>query len=56
MTSVPTYLRNHEAVLNAFGYWPDFHDARVLGFRYREGTGSRVELDLHGLPRNLRVT
>ena len=33
MPSVPTYLRNHQAVINAFGYWPDFHDSPVLSFR-----------------------
>ena len=33
MPSVPTYLRNHQAVIDAFGYWPDFHDSPVLSFR-----------------------
>lgn len=48
MMPVPTYLRNHQAVLDAFGYWPHFHDAPVLAFRYSEGSGGRVELDVHG--------
>jgi hypothetical protein len=33
MPSVPTYLRNYRAVIDAFGYWPDFHDSPVLSFR-----------------------
>jgi len=33
MPSVPTYLRNYKAVIDAFGYWPDFHDSPVLSFR-----------------------
>jgi len=33
MRSVPTYLRNYLAVIDAFGYWPDFHDSPVLSFR-----------------------
>jgi len=33
MPSVPTYLRNYQAVIDAFGYWPDFHDSPVLSFR-----------------------
>ena len=33
MSSVPTYLRNHQAVIDAFGYWPEFHDSPVLSFR-----------------------
>ena len=33
MPPIPTYLRNHQAVIDAFGYWPDFHDSPVLSFR-----------------------
>ena len=33
MPSAPTYLQNFQSVIDAFGYWPDFHDAPVLGFR-----------------------
>lgn len=33
MPTVPTYLRNYQAVIDAFGYWPDFHDSPVLSFR-----------------------
>lgn len=32
MPPVPTFLRNHQAVIDAFGYWPDFHDSSVLRF------------------------
>ena len=47
-TPVPTYLKNHEAVVAAFGEWPGFHDAPVLAVRYSERQGGRVEIDLHG--------
>ncbi|HWD18246.1 MAG TPA: Imm50 family immunity protein [Verrucomicrobiae bacterium] len=48
MKSAPPYLRNTNAVLKAFGYWPSFHDAPVVAFRYdRKGHGA-VELTLHG--------
>lgn len=30
MTVTPTYIAHHENVLEAFGYWPSFHDAPVL--------------------------
>lgn len=34
--------------MNAFGYWPRFHDAPVVDFQHiREGQGS-VELSVHG--------
>jgi len=29
---VPTYLRNHQKVIDAFGYWPTFHDSPVIRF------------------------
>jgi hypothetical protein len=41
-------LRNNEAVVKAFGYWPSFHDAPVLAFRFIEEAGGEVEMDLHG--------
>jgi len=47
MTQAPSYLRNTEAVVKAFGYWPEFHDAAVVAFHYdREGHGV-VEFALH---------
>ena len=35
MIEVPNYIRNHEAVVSAFGYWPSFHDATVLSFEHK---------------------
>lgn len=29
---VPTFIRNHEAVVSFFGRWPSFHDANVLSY------------------------
>ena len=34
MLEVPHYIRNHEAVVSVFGYWPSFHDAPVLAFEH----------------------
>lgn len=48
MISIPTYLRNTEAVVSAFGYWPSFHDAPVHDFRYNKEGNGEVELTLHG--------
>lgn len=42
----PVYLRNHSILMNAFGYWPSFHDAQVINFESR--VPSSVELILHG--------
>jgi hypothetical protein len=48
MIATPSYIRNAEAVVKAFGYWPSFHDAPVVGFRYdQEGAGA-VDLTVHG--------
>ena len=49
MSNVPVYIRNHEAVTAAFGYWPSFHDAHVLDFSC-SGPASPgvVTLVLHG--------
>ncbi len=47
MDDVPSYLGNYEAVLQAFGYWPSFHDAHVVRFLHdRTGEGA-VELTVH---------
>lgn len=46
MNSPPSYLRSYEAVVRAFGLWPDFHDAPVLAFKYTEGGAGVVELAL----------
>jgi hypothetical protein len=47
MTPVPSYLRNHDAVIKAFGYWPSFHDAPVIAFHYAQEPTSEVDLTLH---------
>jgi len=44
---VPTYIRNHEALLNVFGYWPSFHDANVLAYVGPTATRQTVDLGLH---------
>ena len=47
MTPAPAYLIGAERVLNAFGYWPSFHDASLCEFVHApEGAGS-IELALH---------
>ncbi|MBK1790201.1 Imm50 family immunity protein [Persicirhabdus sediminis] len=33
MPLIPTYLQNFQSVIDAFGYWPDFHDSPVRHFR-----------------------
>jgi hypothetical protein len=43
----PTYIRNHQAVLKAYGYWPDFHDAPLLSFDQRPGSASTFDLCIH---------
>jgi len=45
MPSAPTYLQNFQSVIDAFGYWPDFHDAPVLGFRVAPNL---IELEIEG--------
>jgi hypothetical protein len=44
MIEVPRYLKNHEAVISAFGRWPSFHDAPVKTF---EQLPNRITLTLH---------
>ena len=41
---VPTYIRNHEAVVDYFDCWPSFHDANVVA--YELGSDS-ISLTLH---------
>jgi hypothetical protein len=48
MIATPSYIRNAEAVVKAFGYWPSFHDAPVVGFRYDEEGDGAVDLTVHG--------
>ena len=48
MTPAPSYLRNSETVVKAFGCWPRFHDAPVIALRYDRGGQGAVEFTLHG--------
>ena len=48
MMQAPSYLRNTRAVVEAFGYWPSFHDAAVVDIRYDPDGGGVVGLTLHG--------
>jgi len=41
---VPTYIRNHEAVVSFFGRWPLFHDAVVLAY---EKEADSISFTLH---------
>jgi hypothetical protein len=52
MILTPSYLRNNEAVVEAFGYWPSFQDAPVLAFRFTQEAGGEVEMTLHGSVRS----
>lgn len=42
-SSTPSYLRHFERVVEAFGYWPGFHDSPVLRFRSDD---DRIELEV----------
>lgn len=44
--AVPTFIRNHEAVVSFFGCWPSFHDANVLAYELGAGADS-ITLTLH---------
>jgi len=43
MKEAPTYLRNFERVVEAYGYWPSFHDSPVLRFDHDDDS---IEIDL----------
>ena len=43
MIETPTYLRDFKRVVDAYGYWPDFHDSPVLRFKYENGS---IELEV----------
>jgi hypothetical protein len=47
MNPVPSYLRNTEAVVKVFGYWPRYHDAGVFDFRYAAEDSGVIEVTLH---------
>ena len=37
------FIENHQLLINAFGYWPDFHDSPIVRSAL---DGSSLELDL----------
>lgn len=43
MIPVPSYLANFQCVIDAFSYWPGFHDSPVLRF---ESGDDAIELEL----------
>lgn len=55
MASAPSYLRNTEPVVAAFGSWPGFHDAPVLGCDYDRAGRGKVVLTVHAWVRNPEV-
>lgn len=55
MIASPTYLKNYEAVVEAFGYWPSFHDGEVRSLLmdrnqvlFEKVANARIELKIHG--------
>ena len=44
---VPTFLSNHQAVLDVFGYWPSFHDADVISYSGPSADRQTLDLTLH---------
>ena len=46
-STAPTYLGNCGAVLDAFGYWPAFHDAPLLAFEHSPAPTAVVDLLVH---------
>jgi hypothetical protein len=43
----PTYLRNHEAALTAFGYWPSFHDSPLQWVELWSPPDGIIEMVIH---------
>ena len=43
----PTYLANHEAVVDFYGYWPSFHDAKVCSYRPPQSEDQSLAVTLH---------
>jgi len=43
MIPEPLYLENHQALSDAFGYWPGFHDSPVISM---SKTGDQIDLRL----------
>lgn len=46
MPEAPKHLRGVDLVLNAFGYWPSFHDARIEGVQLDKSGGEAVVFKL----------
>src|SRR5436190_16808828 len=42
---VPTFIQNHEAVVEFLGCWPSFHDAQVICY---EAAQDSISLTIHG--------
>ncbi|MEN9361684.1 MAG: hypothetical protein RL095_3219 [Verrucomicrobiota bacterium] len=45
MTPTPTHLQNTQAVVDAFGYWPSFHDAPLFDVAME---GDELRFTVHG--------
>jgi Immunity protein 50 len=43
----PTYLRNYESVLSAFGYWPSFHDSPLQWMQLSSAPTAALEMVIH---------
>jgi hypothetical protein len=43
----PTFIRNHQALSDHFGYWPSFHDANVISYTGPTADRQTVDLVLH---------
>ena len=43
----PTFIRNHQALLDHFSYWPSFHDANVISYTGPTADRQTVDLVLH---------
>jgi hypothetical protein len=43
----PTFLRDYEALFDHFGYWPSFHDAKVISYAGPTAERQTVDLTLH---------
>ena len=44
---IPTFIQNHEAVVNFYGYWPSFHDANVPSYRPPTPSDPSLEVTMH---------
>ncbi len=44
---VPTYINNHKAVVDFFGCWPSFHDAKVRSYQPPTSECRSLSFTLH---------